>query len=239
MKWKTIITFSALILLLCTGMISGSHSITEYSGEYATDLVVFEFELVEAVDEEGWLKFYWGFNTTGESIRFELGDSVISEDYEDVYHDDVYLVPLDIFVNDDELDRNVNASLYDYWEAIFWNNLVLPIEDGQYNNFDVLEDQDPAIWDVRKADGEVSKFSTQSEIVYDYMTGVMVSWIYSVTYQFELVLKTPLTQTSETTDIETETSEGGLLDNVDVALPMIPLVLGVLSISFLQRKKGN
>ena len=92
-------------------------------------------------DSSGLLKSFWGFNSTGDIIRFEIGSSVLSEDYVDVYYDLVFKIPMDIYLNDVELDVNANATFFDYWEDVFWDRILLPIEDGQYNNFDVLEDQ--------------------------------------------------------------------------------------------------
>ena len=184
MRYRLRINIFCILLLLTLVNSSNAQTVTQFSGEYATDLTSFEYELTAVSDSSGWLKFYWGFNNTGDIILFEIGTSVLSEDYEDVYYDSVYKIPMEIYINNEELHVNTNASYFNYWEGIFWRSLLLPIEDGQYNNFDVLEDQDPASYDV-KGD-EVSYFTSESEWIYDYNTGIAKSWSSSVTYDFTL-----------------------------------------------------
>ena len=215
MKSKLFInTFSILILLMMINNTS-AQVVTQHDGEYATDLTVFEFELTNVNDPGGWLEFYWGFNTTGDIIRFEIGTSVFSEDYVDVFYEDVYKIPMDIFLNDEEFDVNLNESLFDYWEGIFWGRMVLPIEDGQYNNFDVLEDQDPASYDV-KGD-EVSYFTAESELVYEYNSGILLSWTSTISYDFTLFYIVPPQVSS---DSPTESDES-IRDRLPISTSMV------------------
>ena len=206
---KLLIHVFTILLLLALANSVIAQTVTQYDGEYATNLTTFEYELT-SVDDDGWLKFWWGFNTTGDNLRFEIGTSVLSEDYVDVYFDQVYKIPMDVYFNDVELDVNANTTYFDYWEGIFWSRMLLPIEDGQYNNFDILEDQDPATYDV-KGD-EVSYFTTDSEIVYEYNTGILISWTSTVTYSFTLLYVAPPQVTSEVS-----TDDEGFLDGVAFA----------------------
>lgn len=227
MKFKIIISGISMLLLIMLANTSSAQTVNEYSGEYATELTVFEYELTTVTDPSGVLKFFWGFNTTGDIIRFEIGSSVLSEDYIDVYYDQVYKIPMDIYLNDVELDVNANETLFDYWEGIFWDRILLPIEDGQYNNFDVLEDQDPANWDVKGA--EVSYFTTDSERVYEYNTGILLSWISTVTYDFTLMyIAPPEVSTSETPSESSSEEDEGLLDQVPISTSIVFITLAAL-----------
>jgi hypothetical protein len=152
----------------------------------------------------------------------------LSEDYIDVYYDGIYKIPMDIYINNKELDVNANATFFDYWEEIFWSSLILPIEDGQYNVFDVLEDQDPASYDV-KGD-EVSFFTTESEWVYDYNTGVAKEWTNTITYDYTLSYVAP----PITTSTEVSSDED---DNFMERLPISSstLFVGLISLIFVRK----
>jgi hypothetical protein len=216
-----------LFMLLTVVNNTNAQTVTKYDGEYATDLTVFTYNLTRVNDPDSFLDFYWGFNKTGDTIRFELGTSVLSEDYIDVYYDDVYKIPMDIYFNDEELDVNVDADYFDYWQEIFWNGLLLPVEDGQYNIFDILEDQDPANWDVKGDD--VSYFTTESEWVYDYNSGIAQSWTNTVSYDFTLSYVAPPDDISD--------EGGGFIDE----LPLSSLIVfaGLMGIVFVRKLTLN
>ncbi|OLS18435.1 MAG: hypothetical protein HeimC2_44370 [Candidatus Heimdallarchaeota archaeon LC_2] len=215
MKLKLFINIFSILMLLVMINNTTAQIVSQHDGEYATDLTIFEFELTSVDDQTGWLKIFWGFNSTGDSIRFEIGTSVLSEDYVDVYYDGVYKIPIEIFINDVELDVNSNATYFNFWEEEFWSKIILPIEDGQYNNFDVLEDQEPAKYDV-KGD-EVSYFTAQSEKVYDYQTGILLSWTSTVTYNFVLLNIAPPEISSDT---PTESDES-IRDRLPISSSMV------------------
>jgi hypothetical protein len=218
----------SILILLTLANYSSGQTVTRYDGEYATDLTFFEYELSRVNDPNGWLKFYWGFNTTGDSIQFEIGTSVLSEDYIDVYYDGVYKIPMDIYTNNKELDVNANATFFDYWQEIFWGSLLLPIEDGQYNVFDVLEDQDPASYDV-KGD-EVSFFTSESEWVYDYNTGVAKEWTNTITYDYTLLYVAPLINTSS--EISSD-DDGNFMERLPISVST--LFVGLISLIFVRK----
>lgn len=235
MKSKLFIYIFSILILLIIVNSTFAQTVTQYDGEYATDLTIFEYELSGASDPGGWLDFYWGFNTTGDSIRFEIGTSVLSEDHIDVLYDGVYKIPMDIYLNDVEFDVNANATYFNYWEEIFWGRMLLPIEDGQYNVFDVLEDQDPASYDVKGE--EVSYFTTDSELVYEYSTGILLTWTSTVTYDFVLSYIAPPEITSETTlDISSETSSKdgkGLTDRLPISSATV--FIAIISFVFVRK----
>ncbi len=216
--------FFISMLFMLSSVVNNTHAqtVSPYDGEYATDLTIFEYNLTRVDDPDSRLDSYWGFNNTGDIIRFEIGTSVLSEDHFDVFYEEVYKIPLDIYVNNEEFDVNVDAWNYEYWEEVFWSGLLLPIEDGQYNNFDILEDQDPDSYDV-KGD-EVSYFTTESEWVYDYNTGIAISWTNTVSYDFTLSYIAP----SDSSD-----DEDGFLDRVPITTPIIFVAL--LSLIFVRK----
>lgn len=237
MNSKSIFNIFFVLMLLIFTNSATAETVTVHSGEYATDLTTFEYKLTNVVDD-GWLKIYWSFNSTGDTIRFELGTSVLSEDFIDVLDTGVYLIPLDIYVNDVELDVNANATFYEYWEEVLWDRMILPIEDGQYNNFDVLEDQDPANWDV-KGD-EVSFFTSQTEWVYDYNTGVAKSWTSTVSYDFTLVYIEPPVTTSEEATVTSSDEEGNFIDDLPISTSVVYIALfSLISIRKLNLKILN
>lgn len=231
MRYKLRVNIFCVLILLALVNNSSAQTATQLSGEYATDLTSFEYELTAASDSDGWLKFYWGFNNTGDVILFEIGTSVLSEDYEDVFFDGVYKIPMEIYINNEELDVNANSTYFNYWEGIFWGSFLLPIEDGQYNNFDVLEDQDPASYDV-KGD-EVSYFTSESEYIYDYNTGIAKSWSNSVSYDFTLSYIPP----PEITDEVTSEEETGFLAGVPISTPLVYAAL--ISLIFVSKLISN